>query len=75
MYLYFQNSYGKHRLIGTPETPEESFKIFSDFCKERNFKIYYIRTWGNPERKTYDVGSHTEFFVETTEELPEEELE
>ena len=75
MYLYFQNSYGKHRLIGTPETTEESFKIFREFCTERNFKIYYVRSWSPNGKTIYDVGSHTEFFVETKEPLPSEELE
>ena len=65
MKLYFENSYKERRLIGEPKTSDESFKMISDFCKERDFKIYYVRTWVNPQgEKYYDVGSHTEFFIE-----------
>lgn len=70
MYLYFENSYGQRRLIGEPKTSEESFKIISDFCKERNFEIPYVRTWINTSgEKYYDVSSHTEFFIEVEDEL------
>lgn len=66
MKLYFQNSRGERRLIGEPKTEEESRKIYHAFCKERNFKIYYVRSWVTKEgEKYYDVGSWTEFFVET----------
>lgn len=65
MKLYFQNSLDQRKLIGEPSTAEESRKIIHDFCAERNFKIYYTRTWVTPGgEKYYDVGSHTEFFVE-----------
>jgi hypothetical protein len=70
MYLYFENSYGQRRLIGEPKTSVESFKIISDFCKERNFEIPYVRTWTNASgEKYYDVSSHTEFFIEVEDEL------
>ena len=66
--LYFENSYMERRLIGEPETTDESFKIMREFCEERNFKIYYVRSWCRPDgEKYYDVGSHTEFFVEIEE--------
>ena len=65
MKLYFKNSCGQRRLIATPKTAEESWRVINDFCNERNFKIYYIRTWINSNgEKHYDVGSHTEFFIE-----------
>ena len=68
MKLYFENSYKERRLIGEPKTSDESFKIISDFCKERDFKIYYVRTWVTPNgEKHYDVGSHSEFFIELDE--------
>ena len=63
MKLYFENSYGKRRIIAEPETEEEVYKEINKFCEDRNFKIYYIRSWQNKEGlKVYDVGSHTEFF-------------
>ena len=65
MKLYFQNSRGERRLIGEPKTAEESHEIMHDFCAERNFKIYYIRSWVTQNgEKYYDVGSHTEYFIE-----------
>lgn len=65
MKLYFENSIGERRLIGEPATHEESSKIYHKFCADRNFHIYYVRSWTtkNGERY-YDVGSHTEYFVE-----------
>lgn len=65
MKLYFQNSYGERRLIGEPSSHEESSQIYQKFCEDRNFKIYYVRSWTTSKgEKYYDVGSHTEFFVE-----------
>lgn len=64
MKLYFENSYGKRRIIAEPETEEEANKEIHKFCEDRNFKIYYIRTWRNEEGlKVYDVGSWSEFFL------------
>ena len=68
MKLYFENSYGERRLIGEPKTAEESSILYHAFCDERNFRIYYVRSWITPKgEKYYDVGSHTEFFVEVNE--------
>jgi hypothetical protein len=65
MKLYFENSRGERRLIGEPKTHEESSRIYQKFCDDHNFKIYYVRSWTTPEgEKYYDVGSHTEFFIE-----------
>lgn len=69
MKLYFQNSYGERRLIGEPQTEEESRKIYHAFCKERIFKIYYVRSWATTNgEKYYDVGSHTEYFIEVNDD-------
>ena len=69
MKLYFENSYGKRRLIGEPATSTESWDLVHNFCNERNFKIHYIRSWTTPEGEHYyDVGSHTEFFVEVDDD-------
>lgn len=63
MKLYFENSYGERRIIAEPKTEEEANKEIHRFCEDRNFKIYYVRTWRIPDgAKVYDVGSHTEFF-------------
>ena len=63
MKLYFENSYGEKRVIAEPETEKEAYKEMSKFCKDRNFEIYYVRSWTNKEGlKVFDVGSHSEFF-------------
>lgn len=63
MKLYFENSYGKRRIIAEPQTEEEAYKEIYKFCEDRKFKIYYVRTWTEPDgAKVHDVGSHTEFF-------------
>jgi hypothetical protein len=65
MKLYFENSRGERRLIAQPQTQEDVQKVIHEFCENRHFKIYYIRSWMNPKgEKYYDVGSHTEFFIE-----------
>ena len=69
MKLYFENSYRERRLIGEPKDSNESWKIMNDFCEERNFKVYYIRSWRTSNgEKHYDVGSHTEFFIEVDDD-------
>ena len=66
--LYFENSRGERRSIGTYDGdsgPAESWAILEmqRFCSERKFSIPYLRCWNTPEDETcYDVGSHTEFF-------------
>lgn len=64
MKLYFENSRGQRRIIAEPQTEDEAWKEVSKFCKDRNFKIPYIREWRDTEGlKWYDVGSHSEFFM------------
>ena len=63
MKLYFENSYGERRIIAEPKTEEEAMKVIYGFCGDRNFKIYYVRSWMTPDSlKKFDVGSHSEFF-------------
>jgi hypothetical protein len=63
MKLYFENSYGQRRIIAEPHTEEEAMKEIYKFCEDRNFKIYYVRTWTEPDGlKAYDCGSWSEFF-------------
>ena len=67
--LYFENSSGTERLIASCVTGEsEAVKIIKKFCKERNFTIYYYRISEKYGVKTFDVGSHTEFFHLKNEE-------
>ena len=47
-------------------------KIIKCFCNERNFTIYYYRTWERDNVKVFDVGSHTEFFYLKEEETANE---
>ena len=68
MKLYFENSQGVERVIAEVANEEEAYKEINKFCEERNFEIYYIRTWMSNGRKVYDVGSHTEFFYLVTNE-------
>lgn len=68
MKLIFQNSKGVERVIAHPNNEEEAIKEIYKFCEERKFKIYYVRTWMENNRKVYDVGSWSEFFyLETME--------
>lgn len=63
MKLYFENSYGERRIIAEPKNENEAWKEINKFCDDRNFKIYYIRSWRNDkDEKVYDVGSWSEFF-------------
>ena len=68
MKLIFQNSKGVERVIAHPNNEEEAIKEIYKFCEERKFKIYYVRTCMENNRKVYDVGSWSEFFyLETME--------
>ena len=63
--LYFIRSNGE-RILVEPKTKEDNtIKFIKKFVKEKNpnFEIYYIRSWKTEEGITYDVGSHTEFFL------------
>lgn len=63
MTLYFENSWGERRIIATPNNEAEAIGEIHKFCGDREFKIYYTRTWtDNSGAKVFDVGSHTEFF-------------
>lgn len=68
MKLYFENSQGTERIIAIVQDENEAMNEINKFCGARNFKIYYVRTWMENGRKTYDVGSHTEFFHLDTNE-------
>jgi hypothetical protein len=64
MKLYFKSSSGEKRLIANPKTDEEVTKEINRFCDDRNFHIYYTRTWIDGDGlKVFDIGSWTEFFL------------
>ena len=74
MKLYFENSRRERRLIAEPNNEKEAYEEINKFCDDRNFTIYYIRTWvGDDGLKVFDVGSHFEFFYLDMEEGLEEE--
>lgn len=71
MKLYFENSYGKRRLIAEIEKPTDigpEITKFIDACNakqppEQRFKSYYLRSWENEDGEiVYDFGSHSQFF-------------
>ena len=69
MRLYFENSYGQRRIIGEPKDEQETWEVIKTFCEERNYEIFYVRSWTTPDgERWFDVGSHTEFFIEVEEE-------
>lgn len=63
MKLIFKNSKGEERIVAVPNSEESALEFIHAFCEERGFIIYYVRTWREGERKWFDVGSHTEFFI------------
>ena len=65
MILNFQNSEGIEREIGRPNNENEAMDIINQFLDERKYKPYYTRANFSDDGRsiTYDVGSHTEFFV------------
>lgn len=77
MKVYFNPADGVMREIAElpePATKDEFYKlaypVIEAFCNERNFKIYYYRTWVEPVDGVYmtkfDVGCHTQFFYVDT---------
>ena len=70
--VYFENSFGQRRLIGTAFTEQDAYKIIMDFLKGYNYPCYYTRSWLNPDDEIcVDVGSWSEFFY--IKYIPEEE--
>lgn len=68
MRLIFGDSYGNERIIASSQNEKEAIKEIYKFCEDRNFKIYYHRTWVTNNRKCIDVGSWSEFFYIELEE-------
>lgn len=63
MKLVFQNSQGHERTIADVETVDEAYSEIKNFCRERDFHIYYTRVWQDSDGATvYDVGAWNEKF-------------
>lgn len=72
--LIFSNCNDQRRVIGQVETVDEAFNQIKAFCDEREFRVYCIRYWIEPEgietefgindrwNMTFDCGSWSEFF-------------
>lgn len=64
MTVYFENTNGVQREIGTTDSEVEAFKIIRKFLDDHNYKAPYWRSWSGESGQTWiDVGSHTEFFM------------
>jgi len=59
----FENSYGKHRVIGYGADEQEANRTIMDFLSLYNYKSPYFRYW-SPEKGhiVIDTGSWSEFF-------------
>lgn len=63
MKLIFENTERKRRKIADKVIDEgQAILLIKKFCKERNYKIPYIRMIDGGNYKQFDVGSWTEFF-------------
>ena len=60
--LYFDDSYGRIRIVALNVTEKQAVRLMYQFCEQRMFKVYYVRSWNTYRGRQYDVGSHTEFF-------------
>lgn len=64
--LYFEDSYGRLKLLTTVENMKETNAAIKQFLDSYNYKSYYTRMWLSEGEAywyiVFDVGSHTEFF-------------
>jgi hypothetical protein len=63
--LYFLDSQGNKRKVKENIAEASVMAEITSYVKELNpkYEIYYVRTWETEKGITYDVGSHTEFFL------------
>ncbi len=62
--LYFKDNKGNTRLLDYPaSTEKKALAGVYDFCKKHKFEPFYLRSWCSGNKKCYDVGSYTEFFI------------
>lgn len=63
MKLYFRDSNSKElKFVREVDSQQEVFDEIRKYAKEKNIKVYYIRTFGTDNVTTYDFGSHSDFF-------------
>jgi hypothetical protein len=68
--VFFENSYGKERVIAEVQTMDEALDAIREFLDEHEYKSYYTRFWLEETEYenepcvvlTFDVGSWSEFF-------------
>ena len=68
--LWFEDRFSNRRIVANCETESDIIKNIHSFINQCNknkpvdkqFKIYYMRTWEENDEVVFDVGSHTEFF-------------
>lgn len=68
--VFFENGYGKERVIAEVQTMDEALGAIRKFLVERGYKSYYTRFWLEETEHenapcvvlTFDVGSWSEFF-------------
>ena len=60
--VYFENSYGKRRLIGTAPTYQGANQVISSFLKAYDYHSYYWNVSEVDGETRVDVGSWSEFF-------------
>ena len=65
--FYFERSNGERVLLAESVDKEAAFSIMKNFLDDHNYKSYYTRTWEEGNELWIDVGSHTEFFILTTQ--------
>lgn len=73
MYLYFQHADDSLSFVAECKKEEVGKHMMDDLhIRNPNYKVYYIRSWGNDEDGyTYDVGSWSEFYKLYKERLTE----
>ncbi len=64
--FYFEDSYGRLRLLATVESMKEANAAMREFLDAHNYKSHYTRMWLQEGEAywyvVFDVGSHSEFF-------------
>lgn len=63
--LYFENSEGRRTWLDNVSTEQEIWPAIHAELRRMNpnFIVNYIRSWREGNIITYDVGSHSEFFI------------
>lgn len=75
MNLYFEHSNGTVSLVSSEATQENVVKLINQDVESRNknFKIYYIRSWTVEDITYFDIGSWSEYYLLTDQVFKEGE--